>query len=52
VRVWVVSELYFPEQTSTGYFLTPVAQELARELDVAALDAAARITAEWFLAKE
>jgi colanic acid biosynthesis glycosyl transferase WcaI len=36
-RVWVVSELYYPEETSTGHFLTHIAQELARRYDVAAL---------------
>lgn len=34
VRLWVVSELYFPEQTSTGYFLTEIAEGLATEFDV------------------
>lgn len=29
-RVWVVSELYYPEETSTGYFLTHIAEGLAR----------------------
>jgi colanic acid biosynthesis glycosyl transferase WcaI len=28
-RVWVVSELYYPELTSTGYFLTGIAEGLA-----------------------
>jgi colanic acid biosynthesis glycosyl transferase WcaI len=28
-RVWVVSELYYPEDTSTGYFLTKIAEGLA-----------------------
>lgn len=29
-QVWVVSELYYPEETSTGYFLTGIAEGLAR----------------------
>jgi hypothetical protein len=33
-RVWVVSELYSPELTSTGYFLTGIAEELAQVYDV------------------
>lgn len=33
-RLWVASELYFPEETSTGYFLTRIAEGLAREFDV------------------
>jgi len=28
-RVWVVSELYYPEETSTGYILTKIAEGLA-----------------------
>ena len=28
-KVWVVSELYYPEDTSTGFFLTEIAEELA-----------------------
>lgn len=27
-RVWVVTEIYWPEETSTGYFLTRLAEEL------------------------
>jgi colanic acid biosynthesis glycosyl transferase WcaI len=37
VRVWVVSELYFPEQASTGHLLTHIAEELARRYDVGVL---------------
>ncbi|MBX9796724.1 glycosyltransferase family 4 protein [Sphingomonas sp.] len=33
-RLWVVSELYYPEQTSTGYFLTRIAEGLADSFDV------------------
>jgi len=33
-RLWVVSELYYPEQTSTGYFLTCIAEGLAPDFDV------------------
>lgn len=33
-RLWVVSELYYPEQTSTGYFLTEIAEGLADVFDV------------------
>jgi colanic acid biosynthesis glycosyl transferase WcaI len=29
VSVWVVSELYYPEETSTGYILTEIAEGLA-----------------------
>jgi glycosyltransferase involved in cell wall biosynthesis len=36
-RVWVFSELYHPEQTSTGYFLTRIAEGLADEFDVHAV---------------
>lgn len=30
ITVWVVSELYAPELTSTGYYLTEIAEHLAR----------------------
>lgn len=33
-RLWVVSELYYPEQTSTGYFLTRIAEGLAESMPV------------------
>ncbi|HEV7425815.1 MAG TPA: glycosyltransferase family 4 protein [Thermoanaerobaculia bacterium] len=39
LRVWVISELYYPELTSTGYFLTHIAEELARRYDVGVLAA-------------
>lgn len=36
-RLWVVSELYHPETTSTGYFLTGIAEGLAASHDVRVL---------------
>jgi glycosyltransferase involved in cell wall biosynthesis len=33
-RVWLVSELYYPELTSTGYFLTGIAEGLVGDYDV------------------
>lgn len=36
-RVWVISELYYPELTSTGYFLTGIAEGLAEVYDVSVL---------------
>lgn len=33
-RLWIVSELYYPEQTSTGYFLTAIAEGLATSMPV------------------
>lgn len=36
-RLWVLSELYYPEQTSTGYFLTKIAEGLASDFDVQAI---------------
>jgi colanic acid biosynthesis glycosyl transferase WcaI len=35
--VWVISELYYPEETSTGYFLTGIAEGLARAFSVSVL---------------
>lgn len=36
-RLWVVSELYYPEDTSTGAILTELAEGLAGDLDVRVL---------------
>ncbi|MBX3282179.1 MAG: glycosyltransferase family 4 protein [Acidobacteria bacterium] len=36
-RLWVVSELYYPELTSTGYYLTQIAEGLTDTLEVKAL---------------
>jgi colanic acid biosynthesis glycosyl transferase WcaI len=36
-RLWVVSELYYPEETSTGYYLTRIAEGLAHDFDVKVL---------------
>ncbi len=33
-RLWVVSELYYPEETSTGYYLTKIAEGLADTFEV------------------
>jgi colanic acid biosynthesis glycosyl transferase WcaI len=33
-RLWVVSELYYPEETSTGYYLTRIAEGLTNDFDV------------------
>lgn len=33
-RIWVISELYYPEETSTGYLLTQIAEGLARQFPV------------------
>ncbi len=35
--LWVVSELYYPEETSTGYYLTKIAEGLADDCRVKAL---------------
>lgn len=36
-RLWVVSELYYPEETSTGYYLTRIAEGLAEDFEVKVL---------------
>ena len=33
-RLWIVTELYYPEETSTGYYLTRLAERLAGDFDV------------------
>ena len=33
-RLWVISELYYPEETSTGYYLTKIAEGLADDFEV------------------
>lgn len=35
--LWVVTELYYPEETSTGYYLTRIAEGLADEFNVKVL---------------
>jgi colanic acid biosynthesis glycosyl transferase WcaI len=35
--VWIVSELFYPEETSTGHFLTTIAVELGRSFRVSVL---------------
>src|SRR5690606_13531445 len=35
--LWVVSELYYPEETSTGYYMTKIAEGLAEERSVKAI---------------
>src|ERR1051325_4445549 len=39
MRVWVISEVFHPEDTSTGYFLSRIAEELARAYNVGVLTA-------------
>jgi glycosyltransferase involved in cell wall biosynthesis len=36
-RLWVLSELYYPEETSTGYLVTKIAEGLATDFDVRVL---------------
>lgn len=36
-RLWVVSEVYYPEETSTGYYLTAIAEGLTDRFDVKVL---------------
>ena len=37
VNVWIVSELYYPEDTSTGYYVTEIAEGLATSFVVGVL---------------
>lgn len=36
-RLWVLTELYYPEETSTGYFVTKIAEGLAEKHSVGVL---------------
>jgi glycosyltransferase involved in cell wall biosynthesis len=36
-RLWVVSELYYPEETSTGYYLTRIAEGVTDDFEVKVL---------------
>jgi glycosyltransferase involved in cell wall biosynthesis len=36
-KIWIVSELYYPEETSTGYLLTGIAEGLAKHFQVCVL---------------
>ncbi len=36
-KLWVACELYYPEDTSTGYFITRIAEELAKDFPVGVL---------------
>lgn len=36
-RLWVVTELYYPEETSTGYYMTQIAEGLTTDFDVKVL---------------
>lgn len=36
-RLWVISELYYPEETSTGYYLTRIAEGMTDVFDVCAI---------------
>ena len=36
-RVWVISEVYYPEEAATGYFMTRLAEGLAEHRDVGVL---------------
>ena len=36
-RLWVVTEVYYPEEISTGYYLTSIAEGLQQDFDVSVL---------------
>jgi glycosyltransferase involved in cell wall biosynthesis len=36
-KLWVISELYYPEETSTGYYLTRIAEGLTVDFEVSAI---------------
>lgn len=49
-RLWVISELYYPEETSTGYYLTRIAEGLAKDFDVMAVSGQPNYSARGVLA--
>ena len=36
-KLWIISELYYPEETSTGYYLTKIAEGLADDFRVSVI---------------
>jgi len=36
-RLWIMTEVYYPEEISTGYYLTSIAEGLAKDFDVRVL---------------
>jgi hypothetical protein len=38
-KIWVISEFYYPELNSIGYFLTTIAEHLAQKNDVSVITA-------------
>jgi glycosyltransferase involved in cell wall biosynthesis len=36
-KIWVISELYYPEETSTGYYITRISEDLAKTFSVGVL---------------
>ncbi|MGB7070950.1 MAG: glycosyltransferase family 4 protein [Pyrinomonadaceae bacterium] len=36
-RLWIITELYYPEETSTGYYMTRIAEGLAEDFEVSVL---------------
>jgi len=36
-RLWILTEVYYPEEISTGYYLTAIAEGLARDFEVKVL---------------
>lgn len=36
-KLWIISELYFPEQTSTGFFLTEISKGLTSDFSVSVI---------------
>jgi colanic acid biosynthesis glycosyl transferase WcaI len=36
-RIWIISEFYYPEDTATGYYLTKIAEGLAKKFSVSVI---------------
>lgn len=51
MRYWIVSELFYPEEVSTGYVMTKIAEKLSEKVDVGVICGPSNYQSEVFKAK-
>lgn len=51
MRYWIVSELFYPEEVSTGYVMTKIAEVLCESVDVGVICGPAKYQSDVFKAK-